>query len=279
MNNLIVFATYWNEIEWIKPSLNQILKIDPIEIIICDGNFDPNVKNYSTDGTREVIEKFVADNKERAQLISAERTKSFNRGCHFYREAGRKNNIFLPSRLKYAFASQFKINEYRVNQSITFSKMMSISKRWQEDRWCMSLDADQFYTDELIEKFSITNEKTDYDLITADEWTFPQSFREFTTKYETRTWNNMPHKIKKNMAVYPTRHFVTESMWGHQHYNKFAKCFHAGTYHHYKFRENLERLQAGYQLGDRKPPNNERYSNLKEYTGVHPEVIREHFNI
>ena len=68
MNNIVLFATYWNEIEWIKSSLDQILKIDPIEIIICDGNFDPTTPNYSTDGTREIIEKFVKDNSERARI-------------------------------------------------------------------------------------------------------------------------------------------------------------------------------------------------------------------
>ena len=41
MKNLVVFATYWNEIEWIRPSLAQIDRIDPMEIIICDGCFDP----------------------------------------------------------------------------------------------------------------------------------------------------------------------------------------------------------------------------------------------
>jgi hypothetical protein len=276
MNNIIVFATYWNEMEWIKPSLEQILKIDPVEIIICDGNFDPKVENRSTDGTREIIEQFVSENSERARMISAVRSSNFNRGFKFFKESGYKTDSIKSSRLKYALASQFKINEYRVNQALTFAKMMNMSQKWQEGRWVMSFDADQFYTDELIEAFSITNQETDFDLITADEWTFPEDFSLYTTEYEKRKWNNMPHKIKKNMAVYPTRHFVVESLFNHKHYYQFAKRFHAGVYHHYKFRKDTARLEAGYQLGDRKPPEDERYSNLKFFEGNYPSSVKEY---
>jgi len=278
MNNIILFATYWNEIEWIKPSLEQILKIDPVEIIICDGNFDPKVENRSTDGTREIIEQFVKENSHRARMISAVRTKPITRGIDFFFNAGRKDESIKPSRLSYALRSQFRINEYRVNQALTFAKMMNMSNMWEKDRWVMSYDSDQFYSDELIDFFNITNIQTDYDLITADEWTFPYDFENYTDGYELRKWNNMPHKIKDNMAVYPTRHFMIESMFAHKNYQDNFKRIDGGIYYHYKFRNDEARLEAGYKLGDRKPPEDSRYSNLKRFEQEHPEVIKRFIN-
>ena len=274
MNNIILFATYWNEIEWIESSLEQMLKIDPVEIIICDGNFDPKIENRSTDGTYEVIKKFVDENSERAKMISAVRVKPLTKGLNFFLNAGYKCDLIKPSRFNYSLRSQLLINEYRVNQALTFSSMMNLSEDWEEGRWVMSYDADQFYTDELIDFFKITNTPSDYDLITADEWTFPYDFNHYTTGYENRKWNNMPHKIKPNMAVYPTRHFVTESVFSFKHYYENHKMLYGGVYHHYKFRKDAVRLSAGYELGDRKPPKKERYENLLKFTGNHPLSVK-----
>lgn len=280
MNNLIVFATYWNEAQWIEASLQQILKIDPIEIIICDGNFDPRVSNYSTDGTREIINKFVSENSDRALLISAERKHSLFRGINFFTDAGLDGESIPPIRLRYSVASQLIIHEYRVNQALTFSKMMNLSKRWKRGRWVMTLDADQFYSDQVIEAFEVTNDRaSNLGIITADELTFPDNFNYFSSEYEFRTWNNMPHKIVGNMAVYPTRHFVMENKFSFEHIHEFAPALHAGTYHHYKFREDQSRLDAGYKLGDRQPPSPHRFAALQPFDGKHPAVIRENFGV
>ena len=274
MNNIILFATYWNEIEWIEESLYQILKIDPVEIIICDGNFDSRVDNFSTDGTREQIKKFINQESHRATMISAERVANPLRGINFFCGSGRGSSRISLSRLNYALRSQFIFNEYRVNQALTFSKMIKMSEKWQPGRWVMSYDADQFYTDEVIEKFEVVNSETDIQLLTANERTFPYSFNEYTTNYESRIHNNMPHKIMRNMSVYPTRHFVVESRLSYKHYYQFAKTLHCGIYHHYKFRKDSERLAAGYKLGDRQPPCENRYRELKLFHGKHPEAIR-----
>ena len=273
MRDIILFATYWNEIEWIERSLEQILKIDPVEIIICDGNFDPSVDNKSTDGTAEIIEKFVKENSGRARMISAVRVGASVKGASFLWNAGRDDERIKPSRVNYALRSQFLINEYRVNQALTFSRMMNLSRKWKAGRWVMSYDADQFYTDELIDFFDITNAVSEYSLITADEWTFPESYAEYTEKYEARKWNNMPHKIKPNMAVYPTRHFMVEDFFRSYNYQDNFKSIHGGVYHHYKFRMDRGRLQAGYSLGDRKPPDASRYECLKKFHGKYPAVI------
>jgi hypothetical protein len=278
MNNIILFATYWNEIEWIKPSLEQILKIDPVEIIICDGNFDPRVENRSTDGTHEVIKEFVRENSGRARMISATRENFMCRGKEFFLKSGRQGEVIKPSRLNYTLRSQLRFNPYRVNQALTFSRMMRMSSKWKEGSWVMTYDADQFYTDELIRNFSVCNTISDLDLITADEWTFPESFSEYTTNYELRKWNNMPHKIKKGIAIYPTRHIVQEGMFTHKQYHEMKNIYHAGVYHHYKFRNDKLRLEAGYKLGDREQPIAERYTGLKKIEDELPEIIKQFSN-
>ena len=279
MTNIIIFATYWNEIEWIKPSLEQLLKIDPLEIIICDGNFDSRYENQSTDGTREIIEKFVKENNDIASMTSAIRTNKLTRGLNFFFNSGRSQDSIYPSRLLKAFQSQFFINEYRVNQALTFAKMINMSKMWKKDRWMMSYDADTFYTDELIDFFQITNEKNDYDFISADEWTFPEDFNFFTDKFERRKHNNMPFKIKKNIAVYPTRHFMVESMFSYKNIGLSNKNANGGIYHHYKFRNDNKRIISGYRLGDRKPPDKSRFKDLKKFDSIYPEIIRNNFKV
>ncbi|MBV1870853.1 MAG: hypothetical protein KUG76_08080 [Gammaproteobacteria bacterium] len=273
MTDIILLATYWNEIEWVEASLQQIMEIDPIEIIICDGNFDSRYDNRSTDGTREIISEFVKKNRLRARMISAVRVNPWSAGASFYFGAGIKNRVIPPSRLNFSLRAQFLLDNYRVNQALTFAKMINLSKEWQVGRWVMSYDADQFYTDELISFFDITNQVTEYDLITADEWTFPNGFDKYTTGYEKRKWNNMPHKIKSNLAVYPTRHFVVESCFGTKTYQDDFSSIYGGVYHHYKFRKNSQRLEDGYSLGDRKPPDLSRYDGLVDFRAVYPKVI------
>lgn len=278
MKNLIVFATYWNEADWIDASLDQILRIDPVEVIICDGNFDPRFENYSTDGTRETIKQFVKENKNRVRMISAVRAPPYLGGLEFIKNAGRSEETIKPIRCYWGLRSQLITNPYRINQALTFARMMNLSNKWEIGRWVMSYDADQFYTDELIDFFSVANQKTDFDLITADELTFPYDFFGSTYQYEFRKWNNMPHKIKPNMAVYPTRHYMIEYRFSVKKYHAICKVAHGGTYHHYKFRKNTERLRAGYMLGDRNPPEGSRYSSIQAYRGPYPSVIAKYFD-
>lgn len=279
--NLILLATYWNEIEWVEASLDQIEKIKPIEAIICDGNFDPRVENQSTDGTHQVLSRYVKEASVPVRLISAIRLSSnLFKGWRLFNASGCTSSLRRPiARLRQSISSQRATNEYRVNQALTFAYMCRIAGSWQNDRWVMTYDADQFYTDDLIDVFSIVNDKRcGYDLITADELTFPYSFKSFTRGYELRKWHNMPHRIKSHMAVYPTRHFVIEKGFNVINFQDHFKTFHGGSYHHYKFRRDQTRLSAGYQLGDRKPPDPKRYDNLEDSIKLRmPEVIKKRF--
>lgn len=286
-NEIILLATYWNERQWIEPSLEQIRRIDPIEVIICDGCFDPARQNRSTDGTREKIAEFVSTH-DHATMVSARRpwriqgVLSMLRG-HTHSQL---RNLFTVPRLNTIYKS-VRTAAYRLNQALTFKHMISQSQKWEPGRWFMTYDADQFYSDDTIDKFSLTVEDTDFGLLTANERTFFTSFDQYTTEYEKRTYNNMPHKIYPDTMIQPTRDIIVEgmtrtgrslkSLWKKQRYIHHVDTKMVGTYNHYKIEAlNPDRFNKGYELGDRKRPDEGQYE-MQEYRGDHPEVIRDYF--
>lgn len=287
-NNIILLATYWNEKQWIGPSLEQIRRIDPIEVIICDGCFDPSYQNHSTDGTREIIEDFVSE-RDNAKMISARRPWRLRGVLSMFR--GHANsplrNLFTIPRMHTAYKSA-RVATYRLNQALTFKHMISQSEMWDSGRWFMTYDADQFYSDETIDKFSLTTEETDYGVLTAEERTFFTSFDQYTFDYEQRTYNNMPHKIYSDTMIQPTRGIVLEghtrtdeslkSCWREKHYIHHVDTKMIGAYNHYKIKSlDPARFKEGYELGDRERPNKNQYE-MQDYTKEHPEIIKEYFS-
>ncbi len=272
MNNIIVFATYWNEINWIKPSLKQIEKINPIEMIICDGCFDPKIQNYSTDGTREIIKAWVRKRKN-ARMISAIRMPRIL-GC--FRLC---KNFNFPNLIRIPLAiSAIRKSVYRINQALTFNYMISISKQWKVGRWFMTIDADQFYPERMINKFiSQVNKKNNkLGLLTGKEYTFFNNFYEYTEDYESREYNNFPHRIYNNTFIKTTRDIIRENIFSFKKYIDEVPYKKLGHYFHYKFRpNNKKRDKDVYALGDRKPPKNIDSFRFKKFRGKHPSVIKE----
>lgn len=287
--NIIILSTYWNEKYWVKASLAQIEKINPVEVVICDGCFDPRVPNYSTDGTREIIKKFVGRHPN-ACMISALRPRFFRSAWLLLR--GHRHlpwwTIFRPVRWKFFIKSIF-MSSYRRNQAITFNYMISISQKWKPGMWFMVYDADQFYSDEMIEEIKkiVNDEESPFDLITGKEITFFENFEQYTDSYEERTYNNMPHRIYYDTLIQPTRGIIREAksgkvflfknIWSRHLYIFFANAISVGSYFHYKI-NTPDRFEAGYKLGDRKKPDPTRCT-TKKFSGSHPKIIKEYFKI
>ncbi len=275
MNNIILLATYWNEIDIVKASLAQIDGINPMEIIICDGCFDNRYPLYSTDGTREIIAKYVSE-RDNARLVSPQRY-SKRRGTWEIYKGNQKistlNRIKL-SRL-HTVVTAIRRVPYRINQALTFNYMISASKYWKVGRWFMTYDCDQFYSDSMIEMFSVVNDKTDLGLLTGREKTFFTDFHSYTSDYDKRTYNNMPHRILANTMIIPTRQLVIENIISRPYYIDVVKTMHVGDYFHYKF-INRDRSIAAYEVGDRKAPDISNYS-LCRFEGQHPAIIQEYF--
>lgn len=272
-NNLTIFATYWNEKEWIKESLAQIDKLNPKEVIICDGCFDSSKDNFSTDGTKQIIDNWAKD-RDHVKVISAYRKPKIIGLIKIFSTRLKLSN--LPLRL-ILFFYYMKTNVYRINQAATFNIMSKLSKNWKNGNWFMNYDADQFYSDEVIENIKkyCNDQSVNIDLLTADEKTFLNDFNNYTEDYESRNYNNMPHRIKENTHIVPTRDIISEKYPKPKVYGKDPKTkkINIGNYFHYKFRpSDKQRDNSTYKLGDRKKPDTSKYV-FKKLTEKHPSII------
>ncbi|MGC9452500.1 MAG: hypothetical protein ACP5I4_13765 [Oceanipulchritudo sp.] len=273
---LIVFATYWNEIDWIRASLAQIEALDPMEAFLCDGCFDSGHVNRSTDGTREIIGEFTAARPhwKRFDAIRLRRGEAPGALFRMTRPAGPE---WTPYTLFSSLRNGVKKNLYRINQAITFGAMMKQSEYFRPGRWFMTVDADQFYPDSMIERFrEILRNPGDTGLITAGEMTFFKDFSTFVRGYEKRRYNNMPHRIYENTQVFPTRLFKLAGFWKARLYEDAVPCVDVGEYHHYRFRKGA-RQEMTYQLGDRKPPRSERFANPVTFQGPLSSVVSRYY--
>jgi hypothetical protein len=277
MSELILLASYWNECDWIDLSLEQIERLDPAEVIIADGCFDPRRPDRSSDGTREKIEAFVRRRGESARLIDAVRIGRAEASVAMLRGLGRRGVSLRLPRVVRALGQGTWRSLYRINQALTFGKMIQLSARWQPGNWVMTYDADQFYGDELLEELPEAIGSDDLGLLTATELTFRDTLEECTEHFESRTWNNMPHRIYRNTVVYPTRHFCLEGRLHARRYPEHVASKHIGSYFHYKFRGG-QRAQEGYRLGDREPPRPEQWKGIQRFRGEHPRIIRDHLD-
>lgn len=286
MNNLIVMATYWNEKDWVRASLAQIDKLDPLEVVICDGCFEPGVPNYSTDGTREVLEAYVRE-RPNATLISARRERRLEGLFAVLRGHGRspKRCLLTPARAKGLAWSACNV-AYRLNQALTFQRMIEVSRYWAPGRWFMTYDSDQFCSDEMLEAFDIVNRESHVGILLGTELTFFNGFHHYTDEHEHRQYSNMPHKILPETTFIPTRGILVET-WSrrsfawkdkllNESYLRKTRSLHVGHYFHYKFKFDPRRYEAGYQLGDRVAPDVRRYR-MKEFLGRHPKVVERFF--
>lgn len=269
---LLLLAAFWNERDWIEPALAQIDAIDPDEIIISDGSFDPNYPASSDDGTRELIEAWRLERRN-ARVVSPIRRTRFQHIKDQYRFSieGKLNPI---ARYR-IFHRALRVNTYRLNQAATFASMARISKIWRPGNWCMTYDADQFYSDSQIEIFkNLCKIDEPVTQITGSEVTYFKDFCHVTRNYEKRKWNNFPFKIKGQNVVLPTRHFMYQLdqkiLAPHE-----LNCHYTGIYHHYKFRPNSQRDQLTYKVGDRQPPEKARTIIEDELTDMsgHPNII------
>lgn len=272
MNNLVVFATYWNERKWIEASLRQIEKLNPKKIVICDGCYDPSKPNCSTDGTREIITDFV-NNHSNAVMIDALRYSKLKHFFSWYKNLPHEQVFnFHPARIIESLR-MMKLNEYRLNQMATFNHMLSLAFEKFEDCWFMSYDADQFYDDNMIDKFDIVNQSNSkFKILSGVERTFLEDFEHYTLDHESRDYNNMPHRLQKTTRFIPTRHPVLIKGLRYKIYSHVESKFNIGYYNHYKINDTQRTLQ-GYALGDRKEIN-ARGLKMLPFKEKHPSVTK-----
>lgn len=275
--NIIVLCSYWNEIDWVGPSLEQLDELNPTEAIICEGCFDPRYPVHSTDGTREIIRRYVAE-REFARLIAPVRLNAWSavyRTWLGHAHLPQSHRLF-PARLRSAIG-MVRYVAYRRNQALTFNSMIDQSVQWEPGKWFMTYDADQYYSDALLERFSGLSVPEGIGLLTGRELTFMDGFGSYTTDYEKRTFNNMPHRIYPSTLIVPTRRVVLEGPWARSLYIDRVKADYVGEYHHYRFR-NRARERLTYAVGDRNPPPRGEMR-FRKFEEEHPMLIRRHFGL
>ncbi|WP_138430262.1 hypothetical protein [Fodinibius saliphilus] len=276
MSKLIVFACFWNEKEWIDLSLKQLKKLNPDEAILCDGCFDMDKPKHSTDGTYQRIKQEVRQNENyklvdpiRVSFLKYPQTllKILSNDEHF-------NKFIYP--YWYILLSLYQYSNYRVNQALTFNYMATVSGLWKVGNWVTTYDCDQFYSDNMIENFNNIDKYEEYNLLTANELTFFESFSRYTEDYEHRKRSNMPHRILEDTFFIPTRRIVFFEGLKKKIYEENTNSYHLGNYFHYKF-DRSGRLAEAYELGDRQyeKPNFNEYKFKEIQKEEHPTIIRE----
>lgn len=247
MSEIVLFATYWNEIDWISISLNQIDEINPNKIFICEGNFDPKFQIGSSDGTKDILALYAKKNKNVKIISPIRKSKYYHIIKWFFFYA---KGLPLKQRLKRTYGI-LKTNIYRLNQTETFNAMLKMSKLKEND-WFMTVDADQFYSNTIIEDIKKINSSFNFDMISCKELTFFGDEKIAYEKFESRDYNNMPHRYKNGLIFIPTRNpaiIYNNKFRVISEISKLKKF--GGLVYHYKFKSK-SRLIEGYNLGDRK---------------------------
>lgn len=275
--SMIALCAFWNEKDWVRPSLEQLDALAPSEAIICEGCFDPKFPVHSTDGTREILEQYV-DEREFAKLISPVRASAWSAVIRTWygHSKGAETARLFPARWRTTL-SMVRWAAYRRNQALTFSSMIDASTAWAPGNWFMTYDADQFYPDEMLEALRNLREAGEIGLLTARELTFMDGFDQYTMDHERRTFNNMPHRIYPSTQFIPTRRIVLEKPLRRCLYIERVGTRHLGRYFHYRFRSPA-RQRLTYSVGDRMPPAREALE-FHSFDDEHPSVVRRHFGL
>lgn len=272
MDKLFVFATYWNEIEWIDLSLRQLELMKPYRVIICDGCYDDKREIHSNDGTYEKIKQFALSHMN-VTIIEPVRYSKCGHILNWFKDINIQNLKAFRGRLYYLYLI-FRCNKYRLNQAQTFNNMMRMSGIEERD-WFTTYDCDQFYSDDLISMVNNLQSLSAYDMIVGREKTFFENFNSYTEKYELRDYNNMPHRYYKDVCFIPTRMPVRNIHGMYKIYSNTTKNkISSGNIFHYRIKSKT-RINDGYTLEDRKPPSFERTKCIN-FTGKHPSVIEKY---
>ena len=246
----VLIARYWNEIEWVHTSLKYILQWDPDRIIISEGNWSPHPsfkgREFSTDGTREIVQQFVKDNKDRATFIEGVRN----------------------------------LNDYRKNQAATCNKALEISKAKHGD-WFITIDCDSFIHDWAINiiKSIMMSRRTGYYF----PYMINHFFWDIETCATLRDihGNLLPRKISKGAKFINANHYGLKGKY-YTDNKKLVSGMNLDNLniqgHHYLGIKSKQRDIDRYNMGDRlkqRPEKRGYDKKRKEFKGRHPVIVQE----
>jgi len=173
MGKLILLARYWNDMDFLKASLNQVSYWEADKVYLSEGAWDQNFLQRSTDGTREILEEYAKN----------------------------KDNVFIIDNVR------DDIN-YRVNQAETSNLVMKLAK-WQPNDWMIQVDVDQFYTKAAIDtvKRMIKEEGDQFDYFTHELSNFLYDLKHHQITLET-SQSRLPSRLLEGSYWIPTNHLT-----------------------------------------------------------------------
>lgn len=138
----VVLASVWNEANFLPAWLLQLDEIAPDEVLIAEGCFDNSLPRPSTDDSRGILETWV-EARPNAKLFDVRRE---SRRTHILTsvDAPRRYPV-VAHRFTSHSVGDLARSTYRLNQSATFTWLLSQSRVASKDTWIMTLDVDEFY--------------------------------------------------------------------------------------------------------------------------------------
>lgn len=240
MGRLIILARYWNDIDFLQASLNQIDYWNADLVYLSDGAWDQNFEAHSTDGTRELLEEY----------------------------AKAKDNTFVIDNVR-------ENKNYRINQANTSNLVMKLAK-WQPDDWMMIVDVDHFYTMKDIDsvKRMVDEEGDQFDYFVYKVNNFFYDLRRCQETFD-KNQGRLPSRLVKGSYWIATNHLSLNGVTYEKATQMRPKVLSDVQALHYEGLRPRKRLNLRYSVGNRKTfweyKNGKRLKNNVNYTGKHSE--------
>jgi hypothetical protein len=234
---LVIFATYWNDMDWLEASLEYLEYWKPDKIYICEGCFDIKYPPRSTDGTYEYLEKWCK-HKPNATLV-------------------------LNSRLE----------DYFTNQASVCNQVLELSNI-QEGDWLLRIDCDHFMFKAHVEIYREFM-KQDFDYPILEVYNFWDTTKKYFSKWTDQSIY-LPYKYHAGAKIVPVCHLaINGKLYKDIPELKGLKTQLKGF--HYEGFRSPERLKQKYDVGPahRQSPvtwkDGLKLRDRRDYDGPHPE--------
>lgn len=249
MGRLIILARYWNDMDMLQASLDQInywTEDIESEVYLAEGTWDQKLPAHSTDGTRQFLEDWAV--------------KRILKGKHVCIVNNVRENV-----------------NYRINQANTSNLVMLLTD-WQPDDWMMIVDVDQFYTKADIDAVKMLMKSDKYDFFTYKVNNFFYDLQHCQETVDS-TQSRLPSRLVEGSFWRQTNHLTMRGMY-YKACSNMRECVLAKIQGlHYEGLRPKSRLDLRYSVGNRKSfweyDNGSRLKNLVPFTGKHSEFVME----
>jgi len=238
MGRLIILARYWNDMDFLQSSLDQIDYWNADLVYLSEGAWDQKFEPRSSDGTREKLEEYAKD----------------------------KDNVFVIDNVR-------ESSNYRVNQANTSNLVMKLAK-WRPNDWMMIVDVDQFYTKSSIDFVKKLMQKKDdqFDFFIYKVNNFFYDLQHCQETFDSNQ-TRLPARLVKGSRWIATNHLTLNDIVYEKAKQLRPKVLSNVEALHYEGLRSKERLALRYSVGNRKSfweyKDGIRLKNLVSFNGKH----------